>query len=74
MIHFGVKIHNIFELIIDIIIMRSIPQGVIKCLVYLQGIIFKSHMQCVWATMVSVMKTKLRNFYRISKEFSNMQL
>jgi hypothetical protein len=27
-IHFSVKIQNIFELIIDIIIMRSIPQGV----------------------------------------------
>ena len=30
MIHFSVKIQNIFELIVNIIILKSIPQGVIK--------------------------------------------
>jgi hypothetical protein len=29
-IHFSVKIQNIFELIVNIIILRSKPQGVIK--------------------------------------------
>jgi hypothetical protein len=55
-IHFSVKIQNIFELIVNIIILRSKPQEVIK---YAKHLNLNVVAQCVWATYGSTLEINL---------------